>query len=354
VANEAGARRPPARILRAGLTPGSAALLVAAVVTAFVLADAFELAHRTFGWVAACSVVALLIDPLVNAVDRFVPRWLAVIAVLLLVLAVLAALVTGLAHDLIRSIDELQESAPVAARSLEKKYSWAGDIGVTQRVTDFVDDLDTRVRKETVSKALGTAPSYVVTGILMLFLLAYGSRYFNGFADQFSPEHSRRIRTIGQEAASRGRRYLLVVIAHSIVNGLVVGLVCWAFDLPAAVSLGFLVGMLTVLPLIGVIVGGIPALLLTLGLIGWGHALVMLLVLVALQTIEALVVRPLVDPRTVRVGPTVPIVVGLVGFELYGVGGSIYGIALAVIALAALDAVGRDREASGGWQVPEQ
>jgi predicted PurR-regulated permease PerM len=342
VANEAGARRPPARILRAGLTPGSAALLVAAVVTAFVLADAFELAHRTFGWVAACSVVALLIDPLVNAVDRFVPRWLAVIAVLLLVLAVLAAL------------DELQESAPVAARSLEKKYSWAGDIGVTQRVTDFVDDLDTRVRKETVSKALGTAPSYVVTGILMLFLLAYGSRYFNGFADQFSPEHSRRIRTIGQEAASRGRRYLLVVIAHSIVNGLVVGLVCWAFDLPAAVSLGFLVGMLTVLPLIGVIVGGIPALLLTLGLIGWGHALVMLLVLVALQTIEALVVRPLVDPRTVRVGPTVPIVVGLVGFELYGVGGSIYGIALAVIALAALDAVGRDREASGGWQVPEQ
>jgi hypothetical protein len=45
----------------------------------------------------------------------------------------------------------------------------------------------------------------------------------------------------------------------------------------------------------------------------------------------------------VRVGPTVPIIVGLMGFELYGIGGSIYGIALAVIALAALDSAGRLR-----------
>ena len=34
---------------------------------------------------------------------------------------------------------------------------------------------------------------------------------------------------------------------------------------------------------------------------------------------------------------------GLLGFELYGVGGAIYGIALAVFALAALDAIGRLR-----------
>ena len=33
----------------------------------------------------------------------------------------------------------------------------------------------------------------------------------------------------------------------------------------------------------------------------------------------------------------------MLGFELYGIGGAIYGIALAVLALAALDAVGRIR-----------
>jgi tetrahydromethanopterin S-methyltransferase subunit D len=50
-----------------------------------------------------------------------------------------------------------------------------------------------------------------------------------------------------------------------------------------------------------------------------------------------------VDPRTVRLGPTVPIVVGLLGFELYGIGGAIYGIALAVLVLAGSDALGRIR-----------
>jgi predicted PurR-regulated permease PerM len=69
-----------------------------------------------------------------------------------------------------------------------------------------------------------------------------------------------------------------------------------------------------------------------------------LVVLLGLQAIEVAVVRPYVDRRTVRVGPSIPIVVSLLGFELYGVGGSVYGIALAVIALAALDAIGRQRE----------
>jgi predicted PurR-regulated permease PerM len=346
VANESGAERPAPRaaVLRAGLTPGAAVLLVAAVVSGFALVGAFELAHRTAGWVIACSVVALLIDPVVDVVGRAVPRWIAVIIVLLAVLAVIAALVVGIAHDLLSSLDELKESAPVAARSLEQKYSWARDVGLGQRVDDFVGDLDERVRKGTVSKALGTAPSYVVTGILMLFLLAYGRRYFEGFADQFAPSRRDRIKVVGQEAATRGRRYLLTVIGQSIANGLVVGLTCWAVGLPAAVSLGFVVGVLTVLPLFGVLVGGLPALLLAFGLLAWWEAVIVLVVLLGLQAIEVAVVRPYVDRRTVRVGPSIPIIVGLLGFELYGVGGSVYGIALAVIGLAALDAIGRQGE----------
>ena len=80
--------------------------------------------------------------------------------------------------------------------------------------------------------------------------------------------------------------------------------------LPAAVSLGFVVGVLTVLPLIGVLVGGIPALLLAFGLLAWWKAVIVLVVLLGLQAIEVAVVRPYVDRRTVRVGPTIPIIVG--------------------------------------------
>ena len=205
----------------------------------------------------------------------------------------------------------------------------------------FVDELNDRIRERAVTRVAGTAPTYVVTGILMLFLLAYGRRYFDAFVDQFHEDRRDDIRTVATAGALRGRRYLLIALAHSLVNGVVVGLLCWALDLPAALSLGVVVGAFTILPLIGVLVGGVPAMLLAFGLEGGWTGLVVLAVLLALQTVEAAIVRPWVDPRTVRLGPAAPIIVGLLGFELYGIGGAIYGIALTVIAFAALDAVGR-------------
>lgn len=343
---------PRAAVLRAGLTPGAAVLVVAGVVTAYVLAEAFELAHRTIGWVVACSIVALLIDPVVAFVSRLLPRWLAIIVTLLALLVVISGVVAGLASDLLDSLDELRESVPVAAQSLQDRHDWLERVDLATRAADFVDDLDRRVRSRAVPEAVGTAPTYLVTSILMLFLLIYGRRYFEGFAAQFGPERQARIRTVGHDAAIRGRRYLLIVIGHSIVNGTIIGTVCWLVGLPAAFSLGFVVGVMTVLPLIGVFVGGIPALLLAFGLEGWPAMFWLLFALLVLQAIEAAVVRPYVDDRTVRVGPTVPIIVGLLGFDLYGGGGAAYAIALAVIGLAALDSAGRLRGDADDPSVP--
>jgi predicted PurR-regulated permease PerM len=308
-----------------------------------VLRNVFVAAHRTVGWVVACAIVAVLIDPLVDFVDRLLPRWIAVIVVLLVMLSLVGAVTVGLASEVLDSLDELKASAPAAAAELGQRYEWLADLDVAERVQAFVDELDARVRRDAVSQAAETAPTYVVTGILMLFLLAYGRRYFDGFVEQFPEERRDQLRLVGRQAALRGRLYLLVALGLAVLNGLVVGWLCWALDLPAAVSLGVAVAVFTPLPLIGVLVGGTPALLLAFGFEGWRVGVVVLAWLLVLQAIEAAVVRPRVDRRSVRVGPTIPIVVGLLGFELYGVGGAIYGIALAVFALAALDAVGRLR-----------
>ena len=329
------------RVWHAGLTPLSAALIVGAVVTAFALRNMFVEAHRIVGWVVACAIVALLIDPLVDVVDRLLPRWISVIVVLLGVIAIVAGVTIGLANDLLDSLDELQTAAPEAAAGLEERFDWAADIRVTDRVQSFVSELDDRIRDRAVSRVAGTAPTYLVTGILMLFFLAYGRRYFDAFVKQFHEDRRENMRTVATAGAFRGRRYLLIALAHSLVNGIVVGLLCWALDLPAAISLGVVVGAFTILPLIGVLVGGVPALLLAFGLEGRWTGLIVLAVLLALQTVEAGIVRPWVDPRTVRLGPAAPIIVGLLGFELYGLGGAVYGIALIVIGFAALDALGR-------------
>jgi predicted PurR-regulated permease PerM len=333
---------PTVRVWRVGLTPASAVVIVGAVVAAFVLRDAFVAAHRIVGWVIACAVVALLIDALVDVVERWLPRWISVIVVLIGIVVIVGGVMFGLITDVFDSLDELTTTAPDAAAGLEDRFEWASEMGVADRVQSFVDELSDRVRERTVSRVAGTVPTYLVTGILMLFLLVFGRRYFDAFVRQFAPDRRDEIRTVATAGAVRGRRYLLIAIAHALVNGVVVGLVCWTLDLPAALSLGVCAGVFTMIPMIGVLIGGIPALLVAFGVEGTSTGLIVLVVLVMLQTIEIAIVRPWVDPRTVRLGPAAAIIVGLLGFELYGPGGAVYGIALTAITLAALDAAGHD------------
>jgi predicted PurR-regulated permease PerM len=329
------------RVRTVGLTQGAAFLVVGAVVAAFVLRNAFVAAHRTVGWVVACSIVAMLVDPLVGALQRHIPRWLSIVVVVLGSVAAFVGVVVGLARELLDSLDVLERAAPRAARDLEERYDWAADVDVSARVQSFVDGMHNSVRESTVGEAIGTVPTYLVTGILMLFLLGYGRRYFLGSLKLFDNlERRRTVRQVATTAAARGRKYMLVTVAMALVNGVAFGLLCLAADVPAPLSLGAAVAIMSVLPLIGVIIGGVPALLLAFGSLSWWDGAIVLAGLVVLQTFEALVVRPYLDRRAIRVGPTMPTIVGLLSFELYGIGGAIYGVGLAVLALAALDAIG--------------
>jgi predicted PurR-regulated permease PerM len=122
------------------------------------------------------------------------------------------------------------------------------------------------------------------------------------------------------------------------------GVACWLLDLAAPVSLGVAVALMTAIPLIGIVVGGVPALLLAFGSASWTDGVTVALLLVTLQAVEVLVVRPFVDRRSVRVGTTISVVVALVAYDLYGIGAAICAVALAAIALAALDVYGTHRD----------
>ncbi len=196
------------------------------------------------------------------------------------------------------------------------------------RVADLVERINEAVRSETIDRAFGRLPTFLVTGVLMLFLLAFGRRYVLGMLSLFDDlERRQTVRRVLLLGARRGRTYILFTLAHSLVNGLIVGIACWLLDLPAPVSLGFAVGLMTAIPLIGTFVGGVPALLLAFGSSSWtGGRHGARPARRRLQAVEVLVVRPVVDSRSVRVGTTVAIVVVLVAFDLYGVGAAMCAV----------------------------
>jgi predicted PurR-regulated permease PerM len=335
--------RPPARLVR--FTPSAALLVTVGVFAAFIIRNMFVAAHQIVGWVVACALVALLIDPLVNLAERVLPRVLSVVVVVVTMIVVVVGVVAGLTRELLNSLDVLEQAAPEAARGLEERYDWAVDVDVTGRVADLVERIDEAVRSETIDRTFGRLPTFLVTAVLMLFLLGFGRRYVLGLLGLFDDlERRQTFRRVTFLGARRGRTYVLFTLAHSLVNGLIVGIASWLLDLAAPVSLGVAVGLMTAIPLIGTLVGGLPALLLAFGSSSWQVGVTMLALLVTLQAVEALVVRPLVDSRSVRVGTTVAVVVALISFDLYGVGAAMCGFALAAIALAGLDVYGAIRD----------
>ena len=151
------------------------------------------------------------------------------------------------------------------------------------------------------------------------------------------------MRYVGHVAFGRARRYILISVALALAAGLIAFGLCWWADLPAPVVLSVFVGALSIVPGFGIMLGALPALLLASGLQPGVTTSALAVAFLAIQVAHELVQRRHVYRRSVIVGPAAIVITMIVGFEIYGIGGAFYGAALAVFAMAALDAAG-DRE----------
>ncbi|GGM92254.1 AI-2E family transporter [Thermus composti] len=110
--------------------------------------------------------------------------------------------------------------------------------------------------------------------------------------------------------------------------GVLVGVGFWLVGVPLAASLGFLAGVFNLIPFVGVVVSGVPALLLA-ATGGWLKALLALLVMVAVNQLEAHVLGPLIVGRATRLHPITAIAAILTGATLFGLWGALLGVPLA-------------------------
>jgi putative heme transporter len=337
-----GKRPTEHRVVR--ITARSAALGVAVVVAAVVAQRVFVAAHRPLGWAAAAVVVAVLIDPIVDLLDRRIPRLAAVIVALVALGGVILAVTYLAFDDLADGLDRLGRAAEDAAARLEDRDDGVGDlardIDASRRVDLFVDTLDERVTggDDVLVSTAGTAPTYLVGGILTLFLMSYGPRFAQSAVNQLpSPRQRQEVTAVVTRALNRSRRAFLLMLAQGLLVGLIVTGIAHLLDVPAPAALGLAAGLLAMLPHVGIVLGNLPLILLLLALRSDLEAIVAAVVVVACQLVDSYVVRRRISLHSVHVGLLVPWVVVLVGYAVYGVGGAAFGLAFAVFGLAVLD-----------------
>jgi predicted PurR-regulated permease PerM len=326
------------------LTASGAFTILGTILLLIVARDVFVDAHRPLSWAAAATVAAVLLDPIVDRLALHIRR----VPAVLLTFLVIGAVAVGGAYVVFdgvqNAVDRLEAAAPDAAERVEARDDRLGEVArdfeLTDRVESFVETLGDRVTggDDVLRTTAGTAPTYLVCAILTVFLMTYGPRIAHAAVQQDPDEDRRqRVAAVVGPAVKQARSAILLTAGTATVVGLASAAVASALDLPAALAVGFTTGLLALLPHVGIVGGYVPRLLLSIGFRSLTTALVLLVVAIALQVVDSLVVRRWIARRSVDIGLVVPWVVALVGYEVYGIGGGAYGLAFAVFGLAILD-----------------
>lgn len=336
------APEPPHRVIR--ISARTAVLAVLAVVLSIMAQRLFVSAHQPLSWAVAAGIVAVLIDPVVDVLDRRLPRLLSVIIALLVAAAATWGVIYVAFDDLSSGVERLADSAREAASELEARDDGIGraaeDVDATRRVDLFADALQERVTgtDDVLESTAGTAPTYFIGGILTLFLMSYGPRLARSAVDQLpDPRVRRDVEGVVTRALRRSRRAILYTVALGVAVGLAVAGVAVLLDVPAPAALGLAAGVMAMLPHVGLVLGTLPLMLLVLALRSDAAAIITVLVVLACQVGDSFWLRRRITRRSVHVGLLAPWVVALVGYKVYGVGGVAYGLPLAVFGLALLD-----------------
>jgi len=314
-------------------------LVVAALIVIACLGLAVLLS-RVFDLLLILLVAIVFAEgmrPLVNRLaDARLPRLLAIAAVYLGFIAVLALLITLLVQPIIDEATSLAHNFPSYQASIQSTVtSWQhalnlGGSGSPNLGNTLAGSLDTA--KNVLLTIGGYIVGVLVNLILVLvigFLWLVTSDRLKRFVVDLLPLHHQDLTAdVFREMGQRMGGFLRATAINMVVVGVLTGLACTALGLPSTVLLGIFAGLTAAIPLIGPFLGIVPPLLLGLTL-GPGHAVIVVVVLLIVQLVDANFVVPQVMNRVVSLPALAVVVALLIGGALEGLIGALLAVPVA-------------------------
>ncbi|HET7465473.1 MAG TPA: AI-2E family transporter [Candidatus Dormibacteraeota bacterium] len=247
--------------------------------------------------------------------------YIVLIALVVGAIAVLSRPVVAQARSVLISLPRYQADVQHALDQLQLETS----------VSSAISDAAATVAKAGFSFAANLAHGVVdaVIIVLLSFLWINAAPRLGGFLHGLIPPDRRDLATgMWTQIAAGFAGYVRGVAVNMIVIGLLTGAAAWLLGLPAPALLGVLAGITEMIPLVGPIIGAVPAVLLGFTISPF-YPLIVAGVYLVIQQVEAHTLVPLVMRQAVGLPPLVIVLSLATGAAVGGVGGALVAVPVA-------------------------
>jgi predicted PurR-regulated permease PerM len=295
--------------------------------------------------------IALLLNPLVVLLQRWlVPRrGVAVSIVTVLAVLAFAGLAVAFGYPLVNGITHLAQQLPSYVTQAENGRGWIGKLVTRFHVQAWVQQnapkiasYGTSLAKPALSLGKGAASlviSLVTIFVLVVLLLLEGPKLRTGILSLMAPERAERYTRVASDVNRSVTGYMLGNFMTSIIAGVVVFVTLMIVGVPFALLWGLWVALLDFLPMIGGALAGIPTVLFAVGH-SFTAGIITLVVFLVYTQFENHVLNPVVMSKTVKINPLFVLVSILVWASVGSwIGGFFGGFVAALLAIPIAGAI---------------
>jgi putative heme transporter len=301
------------------------------------------------------ALVALLLNPFVGMLRRVgLPRGLAVMIVMLIVVAAVTLLGFLLANPVADQVDAFRDNVPEivddANASLADVQEWLDDNGINVQIADE-GQTALGTLGQNLSEGSGELVSFtqdalrtlveaslalILIVVISVYMLLYGERIGAGVRSVIPSTPDDDYPTRIQKAVFG---YVRGQFLFSLIMGTSAGLLLWVLGSLGifpdgktyAIFFGAWYGFAELIPYVGPAIGAAPPVLIALFSGEPLDALWLTIAFTALQQIEGHIVAPTVFSQALRINPLLVIFALLLGGQVYGFIGAFISLPLAAI-----------------------
>jgi predicted PurR-regulated permease PerM len=319
-------------------------------VMVYVLARLASLLYLVVVPCAAAMLFTAMLQPLAYRIRRAgLPPLAAAWSALLTAIVVLAGAVT-LVTTRVRA--EYPNLVPQVKRTTAQVQKWLSGPPFHVHTGNLQKLSDTIVKYLSQHKSLveGTVVSggklafeflggLVLALFVTFFLLKDGDRIWAWLTHRISPPSKDRADRAGHAAWQAVVYYVRGTVTVAAIHALVMGIALTVMGAPLAAPLALLVFLAAFVPLVGMLVAGTLAIVVTLAAKGWVDAVVLLGIMILMSQLEGHLLQPLVVGRMVRLHPLAVILVLGVGTVMAGIAGAVVAVPITAAISSAMRAL---------------